>query len=230
MLSHLIELRQRLLHSVLAVSLIFAVLVYFARPLFNLLASPLLHQLPQGQHLIATSVIAPFFVPLKFAFICALALSMPYLLYQLWQFVAPGLYREEKQLARLMLGLAILLFYSGVTFVYFVVFPLVFRFMQIATPQSVSLLPDMSQYVDFCLQLAFGFGLAFEVPIVVLLLVKCRLVETTTLCQVRPYMIVVAFTLGMLLTPPDVLSQVLLAIPLCLLYELGIVLAKRLSR
>jgi sec-independent protein translocase protein TatC len=223
---YLIELRRRLLRFSLFTVICFTGLSLFSRPLYNVLALPLMKQLTNGQHLIATSIAAPFFVPLKFAFFCSLFLSIPYGLWQFWQFIAPGLYQHEKRLGRFILGSSIALFYGGVAFVYGVVFPMIFRFMQFAVPDSVTLLPDMATYLEFCTQLALAFGFAFEVPMVIVILIRLRIVTIEQCRAFRPYFIVSAFIIGMLLTPPDVISQCMLAIPLCMLFECGILLGR----
>lgn len=225
-MSHLIELRQRVLRSLLIFICIFAVLLVFAKQLYALLAVPLLIHLTGDQHLIATSVAAPFVVPMKFALIVAVFVSLPVFLYQIWAFVAPALYPHERRMLWTMLLLSVVLFYLGVMFAYSVVFPLMFRFFARMLPAGVVLMPDISQYLGFSTQLFFAFGVCFEVPVIIWLLVSSGLVSRDTLQAKRPYIIVLAFTLGMLLTPPDVLSQVLLAVPMWLLYELGLFLTK----
>ena len=225
-LHYFIEARKRLILFCGFTVICFTALSLVSRPLYNFLAAPLLSQLTNGQHLIATSIAAPFFVPLKFAFFCSLFLSIPFGLWQFWKFIAPGLYQHEKKLGRFILFFSIALFCGGVIFVYSIVFPLIFRFMQVAVPDSVSLLPDMETYLEFCTQMALAFGVAFEVPMVTVVLVKLNIITLDQCRAFRPYFIVLAFIIGMLLTPPDVLSQILLAIPLCLLYELGLLFAR----
>lgn len=223
---HLVELRQRLVRSAIVVVAVLVVLLPVARILYELLAIPMLRALPHGGTMIATGVVAPFFAPFKFAAVLALGVSMPYLLYQAWAFVAPGLYRREQVFALPLLVSSILLFYLGCAFAYFVVFPLVFRFIISAAPAGVAVMTDITAYLDFALTMFFAFGLAFEVPVATVLLVATGLVSRAQLSRYRPYMIVGAFVLGMLLTPPDVVSQVMLALPMWLLFEIGILMSR----
>jgi len=210
-ISHFLELRQRL------------------QELFTLLTKPLLNVLPEGQSMIATQVASPFLTPFKFTFMAAIFLTAPYWLYQLWAFVAPGLYSHEKKFARPLLFSSILLFYCGAMFAYLVVFPLVFGFFNKVAPQGVAVMTDITHYYDFVLALFFAFGLAFEIPIVTLLLVKMGMVPLDKLKQARPYVFLGCFILGMLITPPDMISQTLLAVPMYLLYEVGMFFSKRFS-
>lgn len=226
LLGHLIELRRRLLHVVAAVLLVFISLAYWAADIYHLLASPLMTVLPQGASMIATDVAAPFFAPFKLTFIVALCLAVPYILWQIWLFVAPALYQKEKHLVAPLIVSSTLLFYLGICFAYFVVFPIVFGFFTSVAPEGVTIATDISSYLDFVLKLFFAFGLAFEIPVAVLLLVWTGAVDRRSLVEKRPYFVVIAFIIGMLLTPPDVLSQTLLAVPMCLLYELGIWLSR----
>ncbi|WP_337841741.1 twin-arginine translocase subunit TatC [Rheinheimera sp.] len=226
LLGHLIELRRRLLHVVAAVLLVFIGLAYWAADIYHLLASPLMTVLPQGASMIATDVAAPFFAPFKLTFIVACCLAVPYILWQIWLFVAPALYQKEKHLVAPLIVSSTLLFYLGICFAYFVVFPIVFGFFTSVAPEGVTIATDISSYLDFVLKLFFAFGLAFEIPVAVLLLVWTGAVERKSLVEKRPYFVVFAFIIGMLLTPPDVLSQTLLAVPMCLLYELGIWLSR----
>ncbi len=223
---HLIELRQRLLKAALFVAVVLVALLPVARNLYELLAIPMLRALPHGGTMIATGVVAPFFAPFKFAAVLALGISMPYLLYQAWAFIAPGLYRRERVFALPLLVSSILLFYLGCAFAYFVVFPLVFRFVIAAAPVGVAVMTDISAYLDFVLAMFFAFGLAFEVPVATVLLVGAGLASRQQLRRYRPYVIVGAFVFGMLLTPPDVISQVLLALPMWLLFEVGLVMSR----
>lgn len=225
-LRFLIELRKRLINCLLALSLIFAILFYFANDLYTLLALPLLHHLPHGQGLIATNIVAPFFVPFELTFVAALFLAIPVFLYQLWAFIAPALYKHEKKLVWSLLLISTLLFYLGVAFAYFVIFPIIFGFLTHTAPQGVIVSPDISQYLDFTLRLFFIFGGIFEVPVATILLVWAGVTTRERLIKARPYAIVGAFIIGMLLGPPDVLSQTLLAVPLWLLFELGIFLSQ----
>ncbi len=226
LLGHLIELRNRLLRSVLAVLIVFIALAYFARDIYSLLAEPLLAVLPEGTSMIATDVAAPFFAPFKLTFIVAICLAIPYILLQIWQFIAPALYTREKRLMAPLVFSSTLLFYAGIAFAYYIVFPLVFAFFTSVAPEGVTIATDITSYLDFVLKLFFAFGLSFEIPIAILLLVWTGSVSRETLASKRPYIIVGAFILGMLLTPPDVLSQTLLAIPMWLLFEAGLWLSR----
>ena len=221
-LAHLMELRDRLLHMVVAVVLVFLVLFPFANDIYTLIAEPIRAKLPEGSVMIATQVASPFLTPFKLALIAAVFLAMPYLLFQLWGFVAPGLYQHEKRFALPLLVASIVLFYLGMVFAYFVVFPLVFAFFSSVTPQGVAQMPDITFYLDFVLKLFFAFGIAFEIPIATILVVAMSITTPEQLASKRPYIIVGVFVVGMLLTPPDVISQTLLAIPMWMLYEAGI--------
>lgn len=226
LLGHLLELRNRLLRCIIAVLLVFIALAYFARDIYAILAQPLLAVLPEGTSMIATDVAAPFFAPFKLTFIVAICLAIPYILLQVWQFIAPALYNKEKRLMAPLVLSSTLLFYTGIAFAYFIVFPLVFAFFTSVAPEGVTIATDISSYLDFVLKLFFAFGLSFEIPIAILLLVWSGSVSRQALAEKRPYIIVGAFILGMLLTPPDVLSQILLAIPMCLLFEVGLWLSR----
>ena len=228
-ISHLIELRARILKSLGCVLLLFLALSYFSNGIYSLLARPLIQQLPAGSTMIATEVAAPFFAPFKLTLIVAIALSIPYLLYQLWAFVAPGLYRHERRLVLPLLVSSSLLFYLGVAFAYFVVFPLMFKFFTATAPEGVAVMTDISRYLDFVLTMFLAFGFSFEVPIATLLLVRTGAVTVESLVAKRPYIIVGAFVVGMILSPPDVISQTLLAVPMWLLFELGILLVPFIS-
>ena len=234
LIAHLLELRTRLLRSVGAVLLCMVALLPFANRLYALLARPMIESLPQGASMIATGVAAPFMVPIKFASMLALYLAMPYVLYQAWAFVAPGLYQRERTFAMPLLISAVVLFYAGMAFAYFLVFPVVLGFFAATAPAGVLVMTDVSSYLDFVLTLFLAFGVAFEVPVIVVLLVLVGFVDMATLRQARPYVVVGAFVVGMLLTPPDMFSQTLLAVPICLLYEIGLrvaaLLARRLAR
>lgn len=227
---HLIEIRRRLLQSVFAFLAVFFVLFLWSDQLFLQLAQPLLEQLPNSQSLIATSVTAPFITPLKFCMLVSLMVIMPFCLYQIWAFASPGLYQHERQLLWTLLFPAIILFYAGIAFAYWVVFPLVFGFFSSIVPAGVQLMPDMSQYLDFTLKLFFAFGVAFEVPVFTVLVILLGLADREQLAKKRPHVIVAAFVLGMILTPPDVISQILLAVPMLLLFELGLVLSRLLPQ
>jgi len=226
LLGHLIELRNRLLRCVAAVLLVFVAIAYFASDIYALLAEPLLAVLPEGTSMIATDVAAPFFAPFKLTFIVAICLAIPYILWQVWQFIAPALYSREKRLMAPLVFSSTLLFYAGIAFAYFIVFPLIFAFFTSVAPEGVTIATDISSYLDFVLKLFFAFGLSFEIPIAILLLVWSGSISREALAEKRPYIIVGAFILGMLLTPPDVLSQTLLAIPMWLLFEAGLWLSR----
>jgi sec-independent protein translocase protein TatC len=226
LLGHLVELRRRLLNTVLAVLIVFASLAYFAADIYHLMAAPLMAVLPAGTSMIATDVAAPFFAPFKLTFIVAICLAVPYMLWQIWLFVAPALYQKEKHLVAPLIVSSTVLFYCGIAFAYYIVFPIVFGFFTSVAPEGVTIATDISSYLDFVLKLFFAFGLSFEIPVAVLLLVWTGAVTRQQLVEKRPYFIVFAFIIGMLLTPPDVLSQTLLAVPMCLLYELGIWLSR----
>ncbi|HVC49097.1 MAG TPA: twin-arginine translocase subunit TatC [Burkholderiales bacterium] len=224
-LSHLLELRSRLLRSSIAFIVVFVCLFPFARKLYRFLALPMIRQLPHGSEMIATEVTTPFFVPIKVAMLASVVISLPYILYQLWAFVAPGLYTHEKRLIGPLVIASTVLFYCGMTFAYFAVFPVVFHFLANAAPAGVAVMTDISKYFDFVTTMFLAFGVTFEVPIIIVVLVRTGLVSVTKLRQSRPYAIVGAFVIGAIFTPPDVLSQSMLAIPLWLLFELGIIAA-----
>lgn len=227
LMSHLLELRSRLLKSVGAFMVLLLALVPFANRLYTLIAAPLIERLPAGSHMIAIEVASPFLTPLKLAAMVALMLAMPVVLYQLWAFVSPGLYRHEKRLARPLLVAAVLLFFIGCAFAYFLVLPNVFRFLTMIVPSGVEMMTDISHYLSFVMMLLFAFGLCFEVPVAVVVLVAIGVVDVATLSHVRGYVLVGCFVVAAVLTPPDVLSQIMLAIPMYALYEAG-VLASRL--
>jgi sec-independent protein translocase protein TatC len=226
LLSHLIELRSRLLKAAGAILLVFVCLVPFSETIFTLVATPLMEQLPEGATMIATQVASPFLTPFKMTLFVALFLAMPVVLYQLWAFVAPGLYRKEKRFAFPLLISSIVLFYAGVSFAYYVVFPLMFGFFAAVAPEGVTMMTDISAYLDFVLTLFFAFGIAFEVPIATVMLIASHLVTLDVLRKARPYVFLGAFVAGMFLTPPDAISQTLLAVPVYLLYESGLILAR----
>jgi len=222
LLYHLIELRDRLLRMVLVVAVLFVVLMPFSNTLFSMLSGPLLAHMPEDGSMIAIEVASPFLIPFKLTLFLAVFIAIPYVLYQLWSFVAPGLYKHERRLVVPLLVSSTLLFYAGAAFAYFVVFPLVFAFFTAAAPEGVSVMTDISRYLDFVLTLFFAFGAAFEVPVVTVLLVMTGMTTQQALREKRPYVIVGAFVLGMILTPPDVISQTLLAVPVWLLFEMGL--------
>lgn len=230
LVNHLIELRQRLLRSILAVFIVFFPLYFYANEIYVFVAKPLMERLPAGSTMIATEVASPFLTPFKLAMCAAIFGAVPYILHQAWAFLAPGLYLREKRFALPLLASSIVLFYIGVAFAYFVVFPLVFQFMASVTPIGVTMMTDINRYLDFVLKLFFAFGFAFEVPIATLLMVWSGLTSVESLSRKRPYIIVGCFVVGMLLTPPDVISQVLLAVPTWILFELGIVFGRVVER
>jgi sec-independent protein translocase protein TatC len=222
---HLLELRTRLLHSVLGVLIVFCSLAYFSQDIYQYVAQPLLETMPEGTQMIATDVASPFFAPFKLTIVLSFFIAMPYILYQIWSFIAPGLYRNEKRLvAPLMFGSS-LLFYGGVAFAYYVVFPVVFAFFTSVAPTGVTIATDISSYLDFVLKLFFAFGAAFEIPVVIILLCWTGVTDPDSLRKKRPYVVVGAFVIGMLLTPPDIISQTMLAIPMLMLFEVGIIIA-----
>lgn len=230
LISHLVELRDRLLRAVLAVLVIALCLFPFANELYLFLSEPLLRHLPDTSSMIATEVASPFLTPFKLTLSTAIMLAVPFLLYQLWAFIAPGLYDHERKLVFPLLFASTTLFFLGVIFAFYVVFPLVFGFLTQAAPEGVAVMTDISSYLDFVLKLFFAFGLAFEVPIATVLLVWTGASTVESLREKRPYVIVGAFIVGMLLTPPDVISQTLLALPVWLLFELGLVSARWLPK
>ena len=226
LLDHLVDLRKTLLRSVAAVLLIFLSLVYFARDLYRFLAEPLMVHLPEGTSMIATDVGAPFFAPFKLTLMVSVLVAIPFLLHQIWRFIAPGLYQHEKRLVAPLLISSSLLFYAGIAFAYYVVLPLAFGFFTSMAPEGVTIATDISSYLDFVLKIFFAFGIAFEIPVAILLLCWSGVVTPQQLREKRPYVIVILFVVGMLLTPPDVISQTLLALPMWILYELGVFLSR----
>ena len=226
LMSHLVELRDRVVRMVLAVLVLFLGMFYWANDIYVYLAEPLTRHLPEGANMIAIDVASPFLTPFKLVLMLAVFLAMPVILYQCWSFVAPGLYANEKRIAGPLLVSSILLFYGGVAFAYYVVFPLVFGFFTSAGPEIINISTDIGRYLDFVLALFFGFGLAFEVPIATIILVAIGITTPQKLGEKRPFVIVGAFILGMLLTPPDIISQVLLALPIWVLFEAGLIASK----
>ena len=224
-ITHLIELRSRLLHSCIALLVVFLCLFPWAADLYTLLAQPLLAKLPKGGQMIATDVTTPFFVPLKVALMGAFLIALPYILYQIWRFVAPGLYAHEKRMMWPLIVASTMLFFCGMAFAYFLVFPIVFGFITASAPHGVAVMTDIDKYLSFVLSMFVAFGLAFQVPVVVVVLVRIKMVTTARLREIRPYIIVGAFVAGAIFTPPDIVSQFMLALPLWLLYEMGIVAA-----
>lgn len=225
-LSHLVELRDRLLRSVLFVLIIFSGLFYFANDIYYFIASPIMDALPKGSTMVATKTTAPFLTPFKLALVTSIFIGMPFLLYQAWGFIAPGLYKHEKRLAYPLLFSSIVLFYAGMAFAYYVVFPIIFAFLTSMAPEGVTVLPDISDYLDLVLKLFFAFGVAFEVPIATIIFVIVGWTTPEKLIEKRAYIIVGAFVVGMLLTPPDIVSQVMLAIPMWLLFEIGVIFSR----
>lgn len=229
LISHLIELRNRLLRSVIVVLVIFIGLAFFANELYEWLSQPLKNALPENSTLIAIDVTAPLFAPFKLAFISSIFIAMPFVLHQAWMFISPGLYKHEKGFAVPLLVSSILLFYAGIAFAYFVIFPIIFGFLSSVGPEGVSYLPDINSVLSIALKLFFAFGLAFEIPIATMLLIWSGLVSHEQLSNTRPYTVVGIFIFAMLLTPPDMISQVLLAVPMWVLFELGLIFAKAYS-
>ncbi|MCG8432655.1 MAG: twin-arginine translocase subunit TatC [Gammaproteobacteria bacterium] len=228
LISHLTELRDRLIRAIGVTLLIFVGLVPFASQLFTFMAGPLFAHLPENSSMIATQVATPFLTPFKLAFMLALFAAMPVWLHQMWAFVAPGLYKQERRFAVPLIISSLLLFYAGVAFAYFVVFPLVFGFFTSSAPDGVTVMTDISHYLDFIMTLFFAFGLAFEIPIATVLVVWAGITTPAALSAKRPYILIGVFVIGMLLTPPDIISQSLLAVPMYLLFELGILFARML--
>ena len=224
-LSHLIELRDRLIRALGAILIVFICVFPWSKELYAMLAAPLLASLPKGGQMIATDVVGVFLVPMKVALMVAFLIALPVVLYQVWAFIAPGLYAHEKKLVVPLVFASVLLFFSGMAFAYFLVFPTVFGFMASVAPEGVAWMTDIEKYLSFVLTTFIAFGVTFEVPVIVIVLVRMGMVSIAKLKEIRPYVIVGAFVIGAIFTPPDVLSQVMLAVPLWLLYELGIILA-----
>jgi sec-independent protein translocase protein TatC len=224
-LSHLVELRNRLVRAFLAVIVVTVCLLPFASMLYDFLAFPMMHALPEGTRMIATGVVTPFLVPVKVVLLVALVITLPYLLYQAWAFIAPGLYQHEKRLVLPLVMASTVLFIVGMAFCYFFVFGVVFKFVYSIAPKSISVAPDIENYFNFAIGMFLAFGVTFEVPIVVIVLAKMGIVSVAKLREIRPYVIVGSFVIAAVVTPPDAISQLLLAIPLCLLYEVGILVA-----
>jgi sec-independent protein translocase protein TatC len=222
MMHFLIELRRRLIQFLLGFLIVFIPLAYFANDLYSQLARPLLKHLPKNQELIATSIISPFYIPYELTLAVTLFLTIPLLFYHLWAFIRPALYPHEKRFVWTLLLLTSCLFYAGVSFAYFVVFPLLFGFLNHALPDGVRMTPDISEYFYFTIKMFFIFGMIFEIPLITILLIRMKVVTKAQLVKLRPYIIVAAFIIGMLLTPPDVLSQIMLALPIWFLFELGL--------
>ncbi|MCP5450435.1 MAG: twin-arginine translocase subunit TatC [Gammaproteobacteria bacterium] len=229
-ISHLIELRTRLLRVVSGVLLVFVALSPFSNPIYSMLAGPLTRHMPAQSSMIAIDVLSPFLTPLKFTLVLAVFITIPWILYQVWAFIAPGLYQKEKRLALPVLISSTLLFYCGMAFAYFVIMPIFFAFITSTAPEGVAVMTDINRYLDFVMTIFFAFGVAFEVPVATVILVLIGIVTPEAMAAKRPYVIVGAFVVGMLLTPPDVISQTLLAVPMWLLFEVGIFVSRLLLR
>jgi sec-independent protein translocase protein TatC len=230
LLSHLVELRNRLMRSMIATGIMAIPCLFYANDLFSLITEPLRQQLPAGSNMIATSVVAPFMTPFKLGLLAAVFFAMPYILYQLWAFVAPGLYQHERRFAMPLLISSVLLFYTGAAFAYFLVFPVMFQFFVSTTPAGVSMMTDMTQYLDFVMLLFFAFGLAFEIPIATVLLVRTGVVRIESLGKQRGFVLLGIFVVAAIITPPDAVSQTMMALPMYVLYEAGILLSRILVR
>jgi sec-independent protein translocase protein TatC len=230
LVAHLTELRDKLLRALLAVLVIFICLFPFANDIYTFVSEPLRALLPPGASMIATEVASPFLTPFKLTLVAALFLAMPYVLYQAWSFIAPGMYRHEKRLAVPLLASSVLLFYAGTAFAYFLVFPLIFGFFTSIGPEDIAIMTDINSYLNFVLKLFFAFGLAFEIPIATVLLIWSGITTADALAKKRPYIIVGCFVVGMLLTPPDVFSQTLLAVPMWMLFETGLLFGRWIKR
>jgi len=228
-LSHLIELRDRVLRALIAVGVVFACLVYFAQDIYALVAQPMIDALPEGANMIATEVATPFLTPIKLTLWVSFVIAVPIVLYQIWAFVAPGLYRHERRMVWPLLASSTLLFYLGMSFAYLVVFPLAFKFFISFAPEGVQVMTDIRAYLDFVFSMFLAFGIAFEMPVAIVLLVRMGVVDPRDLARKRPYVVVWVFVIAMLITPPDMISQTLLAIPMLLLFEIGIFVGKRIK-
>lgn len=229
LVNHLLELRSRLLKCLAAIALIFVSLAFFSNDLYHFFASPIQELLPSGSTMIATEVAAPFFAPFKLTLFLSAFVAAPYILFQIWAFVAPGMYSHEKKLAMPLFASSVVLFYLGMAFTYYVVFPLVFGFFTSVAPEGIAVTPDINSYLSFILKLFFAFGLAFEIPVATMLVIKAGIVSRESLAEKRPYVVVICFVFGMLLTPPDFISQTLLAVPAWLLFEAGLWFSRYLS-
>ena len=225
-MSHLIELRDRLLHMVLAILIVFIALFAFSEDIFTIAAQPLLSLMPEGTSMIATGVTSPFLVPFKLVLLLSVLLTIPYLLHQIWSFIAPGLYLHEKRMATPLLISSVILFYCGIAFAYFVIFPILFGFFIGVAPEGVEVMTDIGQYLDFIIAIFLAFGIAFEVPVATFIIIASGITSADKLAEKRPYIIIGAFVIGMMLTPPDVISQSLLAVPIWLLFELGLFMSR----
>ncbi|MBK6906748.1 MAG: twin-arginine translocase subunit TatC [Rhodocyclaceae bacterium] len=224
-ISHLVELRDRLIRALVAILMVFVPLAFFSRELYALLAAPLLATLPAGGQMIATDVVGVFLVPMKVALMVAFLIALPYVIFQAWSFVAPGLYVHEKKLALPLVAVSVLLFFCGMAFAYFAFFPMVFGFMAAVAPEGVAWMTDIEKYLSFVMTMFLAFGVTFEVPIIVIVLARAGIVSVAQMREWRPYVIVGAFVIAAVFTPPDVISQFMMAVPMCLLFELGLLLA-----
>lgn len=230
LIAHLVELRQRIMYALLAMLVVFCGLVYFANDIYEIVSKPIRDQLPAGTTMIATDITATFFAPIKLTMVVAFFLAMPVVLHQVWRFVSPGLYAHEKKFAIPLLAISVVLFYAGVAFAHLAIFPIMMQFFVMTGPESVTLTPDISAYLSIALKLFFAFGLAFEIPVFTVLLIWSGIVSVDDLREKRPYVIVFCFIFGMLLTPPDPFSQSMLAIPMCLLFECGLLMGRLIKR
>lgn len=228
--SHLVELRSRLVKAVVTILVLVLIQLPFAGQIYSIMARPVMAYLPENSSMVAIGVLSPFLTPLKMIFILALIVSMPIILYQIWAFIAPGLYKKEKRIARPLLFSSILLFYLGCLFAYFVIFPILFQFIPAILPAGINYMPDINSYLDIVVRLFFAFGLAFEVPIAVILMILMGVTTPEKLADSRPYVVIGVFVVGMILTPPDMISQTLMAIPMWLLFEVGIIMGRILKR
>ena len=224
--SHLLELRSRLIRVIICLGVLFIAGIPFASEIYGFVASPLLTILPEGSSMIATQVTSPFMAPIKLVLFAALLVTMPYLFYEVWMFMSPGLYKNEKTFVAPLMATTIILFAAGIAFAYFVVCPIIFKFFIASAPNSIQVMTDISQYLNFVIKLVFAFGVAFEIPIATFLLVKSGIVKKELLIKSRPYLIILFFVIGMLLTPPDIFSQLFLAIPMWVLFELGLFISR----
>ena len=223
--SHLLELRSRLIRVIICLGILFVVGIPFASEIYGFVASPLLSILPEGSSMIATQVTSPFMAPIKLVLFAALLVTMPYLFYEVWMFMSPGLYKNEKSFVMPLMATTVILFTTGIAFAYFVVCPIIFKFFIASAPNSIQVMTDISQYLNFIIKLVFAFGVAFEIPIATFLLIKSSIVKKESLIKSRPYLIILFFVIGMLLTPPDIFSQLFLALPMWILFELGLLLS-----
>ena len=224
--SHLLELRSRLIRVIICLGLLFIAGIPFASEIYGFVASPLLNILPEGSSMIATQVTSPFMAPIKLVLFSALLVTMPYLFYEVWMFMSPGLYKNEKTFVAPLMATTIILFAAGIAFAYFVVCPIIFKFFIASAPNSIQVMTDISQYLNFVIKLVFAFGIAFEIPVATFLLIKSGIVKKDSLIKSRPFLIILFFVIGMLLTPPDIFSQLFLAIPMWVLFELGLLISK----